>query len=110
MDRTKAEPEHWGQLVIVDNRPGAGGTLGTDQAAKSAPDGYTLLAGNPGPLTIAPSVYARLPYDTLRDFTPVVLMATTTSVYCVHPSLPVRNVRELGSLAKARPGAINFGS
>ena len=100
----------WKQPVIVDNRPGAGGTLGSDQVAKSAPDGYTLLAGNPGPLTIAPNVYAKLPYDTLRDFAPVVLMASTTSVYCVHPSLPARNVRELIALAKARPGNINFGS
>ena len=61
----------WKQPVIVDNRPGAGGTLGSDQVAKSAPDGYTLLAGNPGPLTIAPNVYAKLPYDTLRDFAPL---------------------------------------
>ncbi len=102
--------QSWGQTALVDNRPGAGGTLGSDLVAKSAPDGYTLLAGNPGPLTIAPSVYTKLPYDTLRDFAPVVLMATTTSVYCVHPSLPVRNVRELVALAKARPGSINFGS
>lgn len=102
--------QSWGQPVIVDNRPGAGGRLGTDVVAKSAPDGYTLLAGNPGPLTIAPSIYAKLPYDTLRDFAPVVLMATTTSVYCVHPSMPARNIRELIALARARPGVINFGS
>ena len=98
----------FGQTVIADNRPGAGGVPGTDVVAKSAADGHTLLAGNPGPLTIAPSVRAHLPYDPLRDLAPIVLIAKSASCICVHPSLPVKGVRDFAVFAKARPGRINF--
>lgn len=100
----------WGQPVIVENRPGAGGTIGTEMVARAAADGYTLLAGNPGPLTIGPGIYEKLGYDTLRDLAPVVLFATTASVIVVHPSLPVKNIRELIALAKARPQQLTWGS
>ena len=99
-----------GQPVIVENRGGAGGMPGTEAVVKSAPDGYTLLAGNPGPLTIATSVRAKMPYDTLRDLAPIFLIAKTASCLCVHPSLPVKGVKDFVALAKAQPGKINYGS
>ena len=99
-----------GHPVISDNRPGAGGVPGTEVVVKSAPDGYTLLAGNPGPLTIAPTVKAQMPYDTLRDLTPIVLIAKSASCICTHPSLPVTGVKEFVAFARARPGRINYGT
>ena len=99
-----------GQPFIVENRGGAGGVPGTEAVVKSAPDGYTLLAGNPGPLTIAPTLNSKLPYDTLRDLAPIMLIARSASCICVHPSLPTKNVREFIAFAKTRPGQINYGS
>ena len=99
-----------GQTVIVDNRPAAGGVPGTAVVAKSPPDGYTLLAGNPGPLTVAPAITPNLPYDTLRDFTPVILIAKSASALVVHPAIPARNLKEFIALAKARPGRLNYGT
>lgn len=102
--------EAWGQSVIVDNRTGAGGTIGTDLVAKAPADGYTLLGANPGPLTIAPSLYAKLPYDPGRSFAPVTLVTGTTSVLATHPGVPARTIRDLISIAKARPGDLTFGT
>jgi tripartite-type tricarboxylate transporter receptor subunit TctC len=99
-----------GQPVVVDNRAGAGGTIGTELAAKSVGDGYTLLMGSNGPLAINPNLYAKLPYDPLKDFVPVVLVTTFPFVMVVHPSLPVKSVKDLVALAKARPGQLNYAS
>ena len=98
-----------GQTVIADNRPGAGGVPGTEVVVKSPPDGYILLAGNPGPLTIA-TARAQMPYDTLRDLAPIVLIAKSASCLCAHPSLPVKGVKDFIPFAKARPGRINYGT
>jgi len=100
----------WGQPVIVDNRPGAGGNLGADFVARAAPDGYTLLMGAVATHAINPSLYARIPYDPVKDFTPVALVAVVPNILVVHPSLPVRTVKDLVALARARPGALNFAS
>src|SRR3954470_21341373 len=91
-----------GQPFIADNRAGAGGVPGTEAVVKSPPDGYTLLAGNPGPLTIAPTVKAQMPYDTLRDLAPIVLIAKSASCICAHPSLPVKGVKDFVAFAKTR--------
>ena len=100
----------FGQGVIVDNRPAVGGLLGTGAVAKSPADGYTLLAGNPGPLTVAPAVTANMPYDTLRDFTPVILIAKSASALVVHPAVPAKNLKEFVALAKSQPGKLNYGT
>jgi len=97
-----------GQPVIVDNRPGAGGTIGYEQGIRSAPDGYTLTLITPS-YTINPGFYS-LKFDPLADFTPITLVARFPHVIVVHPSLPARNIRELIALAKAKPGTITFGS
>lgn len=101
--------EALGQQVFVDNRPGAGGNIGTDLVAKAPADGYTLLSGGMGSLVMNP-IIAKVPYDTLRDFAPVILMATAANVLVIHPSLPVRTVKDLIRLAKRRPGELNYGS
>jgi len=101
--------EAWGQQVLVDNRPGGGTVIGTELAAKAAPDGYTLLIVSPSTAT-NPSLVRKLPYDTLRDLAPVVLLVTSPNVLAVHPSLPVRSVSDLIGLARARPGQVTFGS
>jgi tripartite-type tricarboxylate transporter receptor subunit TctC len=100
----------WGQQVVVDNRIGANGIIGTEAAAKAPADGYTLHLGNISTLAINPHLYSKLPYDALRDFAPVTLAATIPVVLVVHPSLPVKSVKELIALAKARPGQINYAS
>ncbi len=102
--------ERLAQQVVVDNRPGAGGNIGTDIVAKSAPDGYTMLMGSAGPLAINASLFAKMPFDPIRDLAPVTLAASTPNVLVVHPSLPARTVKELIALARARPGEINFAS
>jgi tripartite-type tricarboxylate transporter receptor subunit TctC len=102
--------EALGQPVVIDNRAGAAGTIGADIAAKSPPDGHTLLLGSNGPLAINPSLYAKLPYDASRDFAPVSLVTVMPFVLVVHPSLPVKSVKELIALAKSRPGQLNYGS
>lgn len=102
--------ESLGQQIIVDNRAGAAGIIGAQAAAKSPPDGYTLFMGTTGTQTTNPAVYAKLPYDPLRDFAPVSNFAGSPYVLVVHPSLPVRNLRELIALARARPGALHYAS
>ena len=102
--------ETLGQAVIVDNRAGAGGAIGNEAAAKAAPDGYTLLLGAAGPLVISPALYAKLPFDTVKDLAPITLLARVPFALCTHPSVPVNNVKELIALAKRRSGKLNFGS
>jgi tripartite-type tricarboxylate transporter receptor subunit TctC len=102
--------EAWGQQVIVDNRPGAGGNIGSDLVAKSKPDGYTLLMGTVGTHAINPSLYKNMPYDHVKDFAPVILVAGVPNVLVVNPSLPVHSVPELIAYAKANPGKLNFAS
>ncbi len=101
--------ERLGQSVIVDNRPGAGGTLAVAAVARAAPDGYTVLFSS-GSLVIHPALYRKLPYDLVRDLAPIMLIGIVPQVLAVHPSLPAKNVRELVALAKSRPGQINYGS
>jgi len=99
-----------GQQVVIDNRPGAAGNLGAELAAKAPPDGYTLLLSGTAALSIAPSLYAKLPYDPAKDFAPVSLIATAPSILITHPALPVRTVKDVIALAKAKPGQLNFAS
>ena len=98
------------QQVIIDNRPGAGGNIGTEIVAKAPPDGYTLITDPGSTLTINPSLFAKLPFDPLKDFAPVTIIAAVPNLLVVHPSLPVKNVRELIALAKAKPGQLNYAS
>jgi len=102
--------EAWGQPVLVENRPAAGGVPATEFVAKAPPDGYTLLGANPGPLTVAPHIRSNLGYDPMKDLLPIVLVTTTTSAVVVHPSVPARSVKELIALARKNPGKLSFGS
>ncbi|MDP3135573.1 MAG: tripartite tricarboxylate transporter substrate binding protein [Burkholderiaceae bacterium] len=99
-----------GQPVVVENRAGASGITAATAVARAAPDGYTLLVGTIGVLAVNPGLFANLPYNTLKDFAPVSLTAATPSMLVVHPSVPVRTVRELIAYAKANPGKLNFAS
>jgi len=99
-----------GQNVVVENRSGAGGSLGAEQVARSAPDGYTMLIGNSGPMTINPVLRQDLNYNPRQDFAPVSWLTSAQMVLVVHPSLPVGSVKELVALARANPGALNYGS
>jgi tripartite-type tricarboxylate transporter receptor subunit TctC len=98
-----------GQTVVVDNRPGAGGLIGTETAAKAAPDGYTLIVLGISQ-TIAPALYKQLPYDPVRDFAPVSLYGTLPNILVIHPSVPAKSVKEFVALAKASPGSLRYGS
>jgi tripartite-type tricarboxylate transporter receptor subunit TctC len=102
--------EAWNQPVVVDNRAGAGGNIGADLVAKSAADGYTLLMGAVATHAINPTLYGKVPYDPVKDFAPVALVAQVPNVLVVNPSLPVKSVKELIELARAKPGALNFAS
>ena len=102
--------EAWGQPVVVEARPGAGGIIGSEAVAKSPPDGYTLIMGNAGSHSVNPSMYPKLPYDPLRDFAPVSLVSSAPNILIVHPSLPVKSVKDLIALAKERSGKLTFGS
>ena len=102
--------ELYERQALVENRTGAGGTIGTEFVAKSSADGYTLLLGNVSTLGIAPSIYPKLGYDPTRDFTPVTLVGKSPLVFGVNPSVPARTLKELASLARAHPGKITFGS
>ena len=102
--------ESLGQPVVNDARPGAGGAIGAEVAARAAPDGYTLLMGTNSSHAANPAIYSRLPYDAVRDFAPIALMVGMPYVLSVHPSLPVTNVKQLIAFAKARPGQLNYAS
>ena len=100
----------WGQSVVIENVPGAGGSIGADRVAKAAPDGYTLLMGHVGTLAITPSIYPNLPYDPIRSFAPVAWVARVPNVLAIHPSVPASNLKEFIAYAKANPGRLNYGS
>ena len=106
----QALTESLGQPVVIDDRPGAGGIIGSEAAAKSPPDGYTLIMSNAGAHTVNASLYAKLPYDPIRDFATVTLVAMAPNILIVPPTLPARSVKELIALAKAQPGELTFGS
>jgi tripartite-type tricarboxylate transporter receptor subunit TctC len=101
--------EMWGQQVIIDNKPGAAGSIGMEYAARQSADGYTFVIGNLGPTAVNP-LLSKVPYDVLRDFIPVSLVCTGPNILVVNPSSPARNVQELIELAKQKPGQLNFGS
>ena len=102
--------EKWGQPVVIENRAGAGGVVGTDVVAKSAPDGYTLLVTYAGSQAINPSLYQKIPFDSVKDFQTVATLASTPFVLIVHPKLPAKNLAEYVALARARPDALTYAS
>jgi tripartite-type tricarboxylate transporter receptor subunit TctC len=102
--------EQIGQQVVIDNRGGAGGNIGAEVVAKAPPDGYTLFLATIGTMTINPSLYKKMPFDTLRDFAAISQLTSMPQLLVVHPSVPVKSVKELISYAKSRPGQLNFAS
>jgi tripartite-type tricarboxylate transporter receptor subunit TctC len=102
--------EAWGQQIVVDTRPGASGIIGTEIAARAPGDGYTLLHGNLSQFATNPFLYSKIPYDTFRDFVPLTQVGTAPQLLVVNPALPAKSVAELIQFAKAKPGALNFGS
>jgi len=102
--------EAWGKSVVVDNRSGGGGVIATEIVAKSAPDGYTILVGSTGELSINPGLFQKLPYDVERDFAPVTLGTVSPLLFIAHPSFPGKTIKELVELAKAKPGSISYAS
>ena len=100
----------FGQQIVIENRPGAGGVIGTEIAARATPDGYTLLMGSNTEIVINPNLYKKLPYNTQKDFTPISLVADTPLILVVNPSVPAKSVQELIALAKAKPGVLNYAS
>ena len=101
--------EAWGQPVVVDNRAGGAQTIGTDMVAKALPDGYTLLCIS-STHTMIPSLFPKLPFDAIRDFVPITMLASAPNLLVVHPAVPAQNLRELIALAKTKPGQMNYGS
>jgi len=106
----QALSESFGQQVVVDNRPGAGGNIGMELAAKASPDGYTMVLADVANLAISPTLYAKLPYDPVRDYSPVNMPATSPNVMLVHPSVPATTLKELLTLAKEKPRKITYAS
>lgn len=106
----QALSEAWRQPMVVDNRPGAGGTIAGELVARATPDGYTLMLGNVSTLAIAPALNPKLGYDPLRDFAPITLITRSENVLVVHPSVPATSVNELIAYAKAHPRKLNYGS
>jgi tripartite-type tricarboxylate transporter receptor subunit TctC len=102
--------ERLGQAIVVENRGGAGGTIGTDAAAKAAPDGYTLTLGTTSTMAVAPGAYSKLGYDSVKSFSPISLVAVTPYLLVVNPELPAKSLAELVTLAKSQPGKLNFAS
>lgn len=102
--------DNLGQSVVVENKPGAGGNIATDYVAKSAPDGYTILLGSVGSLTVAPHIVRKLPYDPLRDLAPITMAVVFPNVLVVHPSVPAKNLAEFVKLARENPGKVTYGS